>query len=316
MLSQAISGPVASVVLVSDYAGGDIQAWDDLRSSLTALARQDIDEPIEVLLVESSQHAGGIPPDLAVILPALKVVTCPTASSYALKNEGVRAATAELVLLLDADCTPAHDWLRRAVESMRAHPEAAAISGRTRYAGLSLGERVLAVLSRAYLDPGAAGPNAFISNNNAIFRRTVFLEHQLPTNAGPFASRLQSEAIRRRGGQLRFDPTMCVVHDFEGWAMERDIRRNIGYGTIRIRQLDPRMPWAWMARLGIASVPLFVLGRTIDSWWVSLRAGRHYGLRWFEQPVAFLVAIVVHLLEIGGMLSAFRHEAITSTAYR
>lgn len=309
-------GPAVSVIVVSDYAGGDAKAWDDLRRSLGALARQDIDEPIEVLLVESREHADRVPDDLRAILPSLKVVASPATSSYALKNDGVRAAAGELVVLLDADCTPARDWLRRAVESMRAHPEAAAISGRTRYAGRGLHERVLAVLSRAYLDPGGTGATAFISNNNAILRRAVWLAHPLPTNGGPFAARLQSEAVRRAGGQLRFEPTMTVVHDFEGWAMERDIRRNIGYGTIRIRQLDPRMPWAWMARLGVASIPLFVLGRTVDSWWDGLRAGRHYGLRWFEQPVAFALAFVVHLLEIGGMLSAFRHEAITTTAYR
>ena len=171
-------------------------------------------------------------------------------------------------------------------------------------------------LSRAYVDPGDAGPTAFISNNNAILRRTGFLAHPLPTDGGPFAARLQSEAIRRAGGQLLFEPTMCVVHDFEGLAMERDIRRNIGYGTIRIRQLDPRMPWAWLARLGVASIPLFVIARTADSCWDVLRAGRHYGLRWFEQPIAFALAFAVHLLEIGGMLSAFRHEAVTTTAYR
>jgi hypothetical protein len=315
-LRQKIMRPAVSVIVVSDYAGGDAQAWNDLRSSLRALARQDMDEPLEVLLVESSAHASRIPNDLKVILPSLKVVACAATSSYALKNEGVRAAAAELVVLLDADCTPSRDWLRRALESMRAHPEAAAISGRTRYAGHGLDERILAVLSRAYLDPGAAGPTAFISNNNAILRRDVVLEHPLPTNGGPFAARLQSEAIRRAGAQLLFEPTMCVVHEFAGWAMERDIRRNIGYGTIRIRQLDPRMPWAWLVRLGVVSTPFFVLARTVDSWWDALRAGRHYGLRWFEQPIAFALAFVVHLLEVGGMLSAFRHEAITTTAYR
>jgi hypothetical protein len=316
MFALATMRIVASVIVVSDYAAGDAGAWDDLRTTLRALARQDVDEPIEVLLVESRAHADRIPADLTAILPSLKVVTCPAASSYELKNEGVRAATAELVVLLDADCRPSRDWLRRAIASMRARPEAAAISGRTRYAGRGLDQRVLAVLSRAYLDPGKAGPTTFISNNNAILKRDVFLEHPLPTNGGPFAARMQSEAIRRSGEKLLFEPTMCVVHEFAGWAMERDIRRNIGYGTIRIRQLDPHMPWAWMVKLGVMSIPLFVLARTVDSCWDALRAGRYYGLRWFEQPIAFVLAFVVHLLEIGGMRSAFRHEGIATTAYR
>jgi hypothetical protein len=36
-----------------------------------------------------------------------------------------------------------------------------------------------------------------------------------------------------------------------------------------------------------------------------VRAGRHYGLRWFELPAAFATAVYVHLLEIGGMAAAF-----------
>lgn len=308
--------PIASIIVVSDYTNGDQKYWSDLRHTLYALARQQLEEPIEVLLVESSALADGLPCDLQAILPSLRVEFSSATTSYELKNAGVRAASADLVALLDADCTPSPDWLQRALDSMRADPTTVAVSGRTRYAGKSLQERLLATLSRAYLDPGYSGDTKFISNNNAIIRRDVFLEHPLPEEGGPFAARMQSEAILRAGGRLRFEPVMCVVHDFEGWAMERDIRRNIGYATIRIRQLDPRMPWAWLLQLSVASIPVFVLARTLDSCWDCLRAGKYYGVRWFELPAAFALAFVVHLMEIGGMRKAFRQERITATAYR
>jgi hypothetical protein len=308
--------PAVSVVVVSDYAGTGADPWKDVRQTLAALAAQDLGEPFECLVVESSAEGATAPTDLEPLLPGVRLVTDPGRGSYALKNAGARAATADLVAILDADCTPRPDWLRVGLAALRADPTAIAVSGRTTYAGRGVGERALAVLSRAYLDPGAAGPTQFISNNNAIVRRADYLAHPLPTDGGPFASRIQSEAMRRRGARFRFEPGMVVVHEFEGWAMERDIRRNIGYGTIRIRQLDPKMPWAWMARLGVASIPLFVAARTVDSWWDALRAGRHYGLRWYEQPVAFALAIVVHVLEIAGMRQAFRDEPITTTAYR
>jgi len=70
-------------------------------------------------------------------------------------------------------------------------------------------------------------------------------------------------------------------------------------------QLNPRVPYAWLLRLGPLSIPLFIASRTLDSWWDCLRAGRYYGLRWFEMPAAFAIAIYVHLLEIGGMRAAF-----------
>ena len=308
--------PVVSVVIVSDYAGGETKARDGLRATLAALARQDFEGPTEFLLSESADIAQQVPSDLMAALPSLKVVLSSASSSYALKNDGVGAASADVVAILDADCTPGPDWLRHLMDTMRDHPNAVAVSGRTVYAGGSLTERVLALLSRSYLDPGRTGKTRFISNNNAGFRRSVFLTHPLPTDAGPFASRLQSEAILRSGGRLLFEPRMRVVHDFAGWAMEGDIRRNIGYGTITTRLRDRALPYAWLARFGPASIPLFAVAKTLDSWWDCVRCGRQYGVRWYELPVAFCLAIVVHVMEIPGMIIAFQRREITETAYR
>jgi hypothetical protein len=108
---------------------------------------------------------------------------------------------------------------------------------------------------------------------------------------------MQSEAILRGGGHLLFEPRMRVIHDFEGWAMERDIRRNIGYGTIITRLRDRAMPYAWLARPGPLSIPLFALAKTLDNWWDCLRCGLHYGVRWHE-------------------LHAFRGQEFAETSYR
>jgi len=76
------------------------------------------------------------------------------------------------------------------------------------------------------------------------------------------------------------------------------------------------MPFAWMARFGPISIPLFFVARTIDSCWDCVRVGRRYGLRWYELPAAFAMAVVVHAMELGGMRSAFRWRPIVDTAYR
>ena len=350
MPSSRDAAPVVTVIVTSDYEGGGEKAWGHVRTALRALARQDFDEPAEFLFVESEKKGTGpisapeaakVPgaevgtdpflrtgagsagdgaqsSGLAEELPGLKLVLAPVHTSYELKNAGVRAAAADLVAFLDADCVPESGWLRALVGTMRRYPDAVAASGRTVYEGRSLVERALAVLSRGYLDPGGAGVGAtkFISNNNGCIRRDVFLAHPLPTDGGPFAAGVQSEAVRRAGGRLLFTPDAVVVHEFEGWPMERDIRRNIGYATIRIRQIDPAMPFAWMARFGPISIPLFFVARTIDSCWDCLRVGRRYGLRWYELPAAFAMAVVVHAMELGGMRSAFRWQPIADTAYR
>jgi hypothetical protein len=243
-------------------------------------------------------------------------VTSAVRSSYELKNVGSREASAELLAMIDADCVPDPDWLRRIVTALRAHPEAAAVSGRTVYANRDLTTRLLGLLTRSYLDPGRAGRTRFVSNNNAGWRRDVRLRCPLPGQQGPFAARIQSEAVLREGGVLLFDPGIRVVHEFEGWAMEADIRRNIGYGTVLSRLHDERLPFAGLARWGPIAIPLIVAGKTLNAWADCLRCGRAYGVRWFELPAALGLAVVVQGMEIRGMWDAYRGRWVAATAYR
>jgi hypothetical protein len=308
--------PVVSVVIVSDYASGETEGWDLFKAALAALARQDFEGPTEFLLSECADSEQQIPSDLTTILPSLKVIRSSASSSYELKNEGVRAASADIVALIDADCIPDPDWLRHLMDAMWRHPNVVAVSGRTDYMGRSLLERLLSLLSRSYLDSGRTKSTRLISSHNAGFRRSAFVTHPLPTDAGPFAVRLQSEAILRSGGRLLFEPRVRVVHDFAGWAGEGDLRRNIGYGTTIARLRDRSVPYAWLARVGYASIPLFVVAKILNSWWDCVRCGRRYGVRWYELPAAFCLAVVVRIMEIPGMMSAFRGQEITETAYR
>ncbi len=296
-----------SVLVVSDYGGRSAEDWAYLRETLGALARQALDERVEVILVDSTPAGEQMPRDLMGIVPSLRVIGG-AETTRELLNTAVHAASADLVVLLDGDCTTAAGWLRSAVEAMRMHPDVAAVSGRTTYPGKRFRDRVLATLSRSFLDPGAPGPTRFVSSNNAIFRREVLLAHPLAAFPRTLAARLQSEAIRLAGGAFYFEPRMLVTHRFEGWPMERRLRRHVGYRTIKLRQLNPRVPHAWMLRLGMLSIPLIVASRTVDSWWDCIRAGRYYGLRWFEMPAAFAIAVVVHLLEVGGMRAAFAED--------
>lgn len=308
--------PAVSVIIVSDYAAGGAKTWGEIRDLLAALGRQRFQEPVEFLLCECEDFKEDIPAELVTILPSLRVLLFPTSSSFALKNEGARVAAAEIIVLIDADCVPSPDWLQHLWNGFRNHPEAVAVSGRTTYEGKKFSERVLGLLSRSYLDPGSAGETRFISNNNGAYRRSVYLDHPLPTDAGPFAARVQSEAIRRSGGRFFFEPGMSAIHIYEGWGMERDLRRNAGYSTITIRLHDRRIPYAWLTRLGYVSIPVILAGLILKNWWDCVRCAGEYGVHWFEIPVALLLAVVVNGMEIPGMVHAFGRREISKTAYR
>ena len=308
--------PAVSVIIVSDYASGGHEGLKDVRQLLTTLAQQDFPEAIEFLLCESERYRDDVPPDLASILPTLQVRFFPEHESYGVKNQGVRAARAEFVAVLDADCMPDRTWVRRLVNALRTHPDAAVVSGRTLYPGGSLAARMCALLGRSHVDPGRFGRTRFIAPNNCAFRRAAYLAHPLPEGLGPFASRIQSEAFRRAGWLLLFDPEMLVVHDFEGWSMEADIRRNNGYGTIRTRLDDPRMPYAWLARLGRGAIAPIVAGKVLTSWSDCIRCGAHYGLRFVELPIAMAASVGLHALEIPGMLCAYRGNKLDGSHFR
>ncbi|MCC6139551.1 MAG: glycosyltransferase [Nitrospira sp.] len=305
-----------SVIVVSDYAAGEEKSWEDLRRALRAWAEQDAPPADEFILVESSRFKVRVPGDVAAMIPNMRILYVDAESSYELKNRAVEAATGDWLAIVDADCIPSRSWLRVLRAAIAEHPGAAAVSARTLYPGRSRMERLLGLLSRSYLDPGRRGPTRFISGNAAAFRRDIYQRHPLPVGMGAFASRIQSEAFLRDGVALLFDPALVVVHDFEGWPMERDIRRNHGYSTIITRLRDARLPYARLIRLGVAAIPFIVAGKTLDSIRDCLRCFKHYHVRVYELPLALALTVVTHVLEIPGMWQAFRGEAIVGSQYR
>jgi hypothetical protein len=210
-----------SIIVVSDYAAGWNKSWEDLRRALRAWANQEGKPAEGFLLVESSQFKSEIPSDVADLIPGMKILYLEAESSYEVKNLAVEKAAGEWVAIVDADCVPQPDWLQVLRAAIARHPDVAAVSARTLYPGRCRLERILGLISRSYLDPGHRGPTRFISGNAARFRREFFCRHPLPVGIGAFASRIQSEAFLRDNAILLFDPELVVVHDFEGWPMER-----------------------------------------------------------------------------------------------
>ncbi|MEO8096987.1 MAG: glycosyltransferase [Acidobacteriota bacterium] len=310
--------PWISVIVVSDYAAGAEKSWADLRRALRGWANQAGPPADEFLLVESSRYRDSLPTNLLNIVPHTRTLFFDADSSYELKNQAANAATGEWLAIVDADCIPAESWLSTLRASINMHPQAAAISARTLYPGRSRMERILGLLARCYVDPGKRGRTSFISGNAACFRRDMYRSHPLPEGLGAFASRIQSEAFLRAGALLLFDPDLLVIHDFEGWRMEFDIRRNHGFSTVITRLEDDRLPHARLIRSGMVAIPFIVSGKTWNTFADCLRCFRNYNVKLYELPLAIALAIVVHIVEVPGMLAAYRGQPArgTATAYR
>src|SRR5262245_165796 len=104
-----------SVLVVSDYGGATSEDWDYLREALGAIAAQQLDEAVDVILVDATPPGHRMPPDLLAIIPSLRVIGGPGTTRERI-NAAVEAASSELICMVDADCTTAPGWLRAGVE--------------------------------------------------------------------------------------------------------------------------------------------------------------------------------------------------------
>ena len=301
---------------VSNDETGGASHWTALRRTLRAWADQDGPPADEFVLVVSTHGHGSIPGDLATLVPNLSILSVVANSSYELKNRAAEHAKSDWLAIVDADCVPQQTWLEVLRRALDDNPSASAISAKTLYPGRSRVERILGLLSRSYLDPGHRGGTRFISGNAACVRRDLFCRHPLPVGKGAFASRMQSEALLREGAFFFFEPELVVVHDFEGWPMERDIRRNHGYCTVITRLHDDRLPYAGLIRVGALAIPFIVAGKALDSLRDCMRCFRHYNVKAYELPLAMCLVAVTHLLEVPGMWAAYRGRTVGPTAYR
>ncbi len=308
--------PELSVVVLADYAAGSLETFDGLRASLEALAHQTFAGTLECLVMESARFRDRVPADLTEMLPGARVVFSPAETSFGLRNHGIREARAEIIAFLDADCVPDRDWLRALTAPFAKSNDVVAVSGRTMYGSATALERILALLSRSYVDRGVAGPNHHISGNNAAFRRDALLLHPFPESDNPFVAGLLAGSLMRDGRRLWFEPGAGVVHAFGGWSMERDISRNAGWATIAIRQTPSQARLAWLLQLGPASIPIFAAITMARSSARLLWLRRYYDVAWYELPLGFAVAAATSAMQIPGMRQALRGEGVNDTAYR
>lgn len=307
---------IVTVVIVSDYQSGSGRSWNDERECLRSMAAQDIQEPVDYFLCLEQEEEGRVPADLYEILPGLQVHYFARGDSYSLKNAGVRRATSPYIAMLDADCKPSPNWLRCAVETLERRLDLSGVSGSTQYEGTALMVRLLALLSRSFLDPGRTGETMYLSNNCGVIRREDYLRHPLPEHLGAFSARIQSDGLLREGKKFWFDRSIWVVHEFEGWGMERDIRRNIGWGTVATRLEDPQLPYAGLIRLGVVAIPAIWAGKQWNSWMDCFRCFGQYRVKWYELPTALLLSFVVISMEVPGMWLAYQRRQLVGTAYR
>lgn len=300
------SQPSISVVVVSDYEESRLKTWKEERSILEGLARQDIEEPIEVFLVENIKASESVPDSILGAFPNLKILFSKESESARLKDYGVSKTTGEYVAILEADCIPCREWLRVLADVLRNRPDISVVSGRTTYGQDNIFKRCLSLIDRGFDDLGAPGLTSQISNNGALYRRSVLEKIPYPDAATPFlSSRLRNQSIRHAGYLFFFEPRAVMQHAIGGWDFVRDFRRNTGYADMMSNKKIQR-----------SEVPKLLFWRLKREASDCMRLGFRY-LRWYDWPLTIVLLLLARALEVPGMFDAiYGRGRIPGSSYR
>jgi glycosyltransferase involved in cell wall biosynthesis len=175
----------------------------------------------------------------------IRAIAADGAHYYQLKNVGARAATGDIIALLDADVIPEPGWLAAVDASMRMGADfSAGISRFYSESGRRLGDRLLDLpgsISWGFVVGEPSGewiePRGFLSHNVAFRRaallRNTFAEQYGRTCAGSF---LYSR-LRETGARGVLNPRQRVAHAFSlPWWLGK-LHPRFGYEVYRLRRL-------------------------------------------------------------------------------
>ena len=196
------------------------------------------------------------------------------------RNRGAQVATGDPLVFLDADCLPAHGWLRRLLEG---HDAGAAVVGGSLDLPSGLSAMARCDYYCGWYHVHSRRPASNVPNHppgNLSVRRSEFLGTQGFTEQQPVAYAheelgWQSE-ILRRGGRIVFDPRAIVLH-YNRPGFRNLLHRNYRWGYSAIESKAPtgaaRMAivYRYPALLVAGSLPLAVASAVYIEWcWIRV----------------------------------------------
>jgi len=229
---SARRAPKTTVLLPAYNAAGTI------RATLTSLLAQEIDEPYEIIVVDSSSDE--TPTIIASEFSEVRLIHLDRQTDPGTaRNLGIAEARGEIIACIDADCVAPPDWLSRMVAAQKSGHQ---VVGGTIENGNS--ESLIAWAGylgefREWLPIGHARLVEHVPTCNICYRRSVFERFGgFPTEFYPQEDLLYHWWLSQRGVSIWFDPDIRVQHVHRStWQRYTRHLYRIGYVTARVLKL-------------------------------------------------------------------------------
>lgn len=236
--------PLVSVI-VPAYGGAAT-----ISACLVSLQRALVGWPHELIVVESS--GDGAAAMIRAQFPEVQLTVSQQRLSAGLaRNLGIRQARGEWLFFVDQDCVVPDSW----IDSLLPHLRRAGVAG----AGGSLAVGNADVwsgwctyfLEFLYHFPSSSGPRVcrgFLLGSNSAWRCDVLQSLEFPDQTLA-EDVLLSEAVRRKGWQLIYDPSIMVWHQNRvGWRVFLRYSRAMGKASARAHRTMASWWLPWFVR--------------------------------------------------------------------
>jgi len=273
-----------------------VNGWSDLEGCLHALSRQDVDQPIEVLVVD--RLGDELRARVRARFPSVRVLDAtPGTTIPDLRAMAFAAATGDVVGVIEDHVLVPCDWARR---MLAAHADGAQV----------VGGSVMNVATHTLIDwaaflceyshvltPRPAGPVEWLMGNNTAYDRALLQECHQVVHAGRWENVLHDE-LRRRGITLWNRPDIVVGHNKHYTPGEYTAQRFLyarAYAADRVQSSSAMSRVAYGA--AAMALPVLLYARITSRVW---RSGAHRRELWQSLPLLALFVTAWGLGEVVG----------------
>ncbi len=288
-------------------------AESTIKMCLDALLGQDVDEPFEVIVVDSSEDA--TPQIIRDNFPKVNLIHFDQRTDHgSARNIGISKARGEkLICLVDSDCVTPPDWLRRMIDNHKS-PEIGVVGGpiingnpetAVSWAGYILEFNDL--LSRE--EPEIVG---HVGTGNVSYKREILEKYKF-LNATLYAhvDLYFHWCLCQRGIKILFDPHIFVYH-YHRSTLKRFLlhQHKVARGTVQVlKRTDQRGSYfakrPWLCGL---LLPVFPVVKFFRTSYLMLKWRK--SLAW-EQPLIFplfVLGLMFWIVGFGREMLNFRDQ--------